>query len=503
MPLAASSSALAIFVVLGLGLVIAPSAQAHTVTVLHPFNPYYGAGPIGSLVQATNGDLYGVTLSGGVTDYNDEEDGSVFKITPSGVYTSLYSFCAQSGCTDGKTPQAGLVLATNGDLYGTTTYGGANNGGTVFKMTPSGTLTTLYNFCSQKNDADVCLDGEYSIGALIQSKKGTLYGVTPAGGANSAGTVYKITETGTLTTVYNFCSVSQTTPPINCVDGAGPQGALVEAADGNFYGTTANGGESTLCSQGCGTVFKLTSGGALTTIYNFCLEANCPDGYSPEAALTQGTNGNLYGTTPIGGANGDGTVFEITSGGALTTLYSFCAQTNCADGSGPGRWAGLLQGTDGNFYGTTQGGGAHLAGTIFNISPGGTLTTLYSFCSDSDCADGEDPFAGLVQDTNGKFYGSTTADGANEAGTIYKLVMGLQPFVKTLPTSGKVGAAVKILGTMLTTANSVTFNGTPATFTVSASEIKTTVPTGATTGIVEVTTSDGTLKSNAVYTVTP
>jgi len=479
------------------------SVQAHTVTVLHSFNQYYGAGPVGSLVQATNGDLYGVTISGGVTNYNDEADGSVYKITPSGVYTSLYSFCSQSTCTDGKTPQAGLVLATNGDLYGTTTYGGANSGGTVFKITPSGKLTTLYSFCSQRNAENACLDGEYPLGALIQSKNGALYGVTPAGGVNSEGTVFKITESGTLTTVYNFCSLSQTSPPISCVDGAGPQGALVQI-DGDFYGTTANGGESTLCSQGCGTVFKLTPGGALTTLYNFCLQANCPDGYSPEAALVQGTNGNLYGTTPTGGANVDGTVFEITSGGALTTLYSFCAQTNCADGASPSRWAGLFQATDGNFYGTTLSGGANQGGTIFNITPGGTLTTLYSFCSESDCADGKLPYAGLVQDTNGKFYGSTDTDGANEVGTIYKLAVGLGPFVETQTSSGNVGAAVKISGTDLTGSTSVTFNGTAATFTVvSASEITTTVPTGATTGLVEVATPGGTLTSNKSFTVSP
>jgi uncharacterized repeat protein (TIGR03803 family) len=189
----------------------------------------------------------------------------------------------------------------------------------------------------------------------------------------------------------------------------------------------------------------------------------------------------------------------------FTTLYSFCDKTNCTDGSGPG--AGLIQGTDGNLYGTTSHGGNAGDGTVFEITPGGTLTTLYSFCSHVNnglCTDGEFPAAGLIQATNGDFYGTTLSGGANGDGVVFRLSVGLGPFVETQTTSGTVGAAVKILGTDLTGATSVTFNGTPATFAVvSKSHINATVPTGATTGFVEVVTPGGTLTSNVVYTVKP
>jgi uncharacterized repeat protein (TIGR03803 family) len=215
----------------------------------------------------------------------------------------------------------------------------------------------------------------------------------------------------------------------------------------------------------------------------------------PYAGLIQATDGNLYGTTLGGGTKGGGTVFKITPSGKLTTLYSF------ANGSWP--YAGLIQATDGNLYGTTQGGGGYDGGTVFNITLTGNLTTLYHFCPKRGCADGASPHAGLVQDTNGTFYGTTEAGGANGVGTVFSLSVGLDPFVETQTTSGKVEAPVKILGTNLTGATNVTFNGTAAAFiVVSASLVTTTVPAGATTGKVEVTTPRGTLKSNVAFRVT-
>src|SRR5208337_4428285 len=166
-----------------------------------------------------------------------------------------------------------------------------------------------------------------------------------------------------------------------CTDGANPYAALVQGTDGNFYGTTLGGAAN-------GTVFKMTPGGTLTTLYTFCYGCT---GVSPYAALVQGSDGNFYGTTSFGGANGDGTVFRITPSGTLTTLHSF-------DGTdGAAVYAGLVQGTDGNFYGTTAQGGGSGVGTVFTITPGGTLTTLYSFCSQSGCTDGANPYAALVQ----------------------------------------------------------------------------------------------------------
>ncbi len=271
----------------------------------------------------------------------------------------------------------------------------------VFKITPTGTLTTLYSFCAQSG----CTDGEYPVAGLVQGTDGNFYGTTPEGGANGGGTVFKITPTGTLTTLYSFCAQN------NCADGANPAAGLVQATDGNFYGTTYAGG-----ANGYGTVFKITPSGTLTTLYSFCSKGGCADGSYPEAGLVQATDGNLYGTTFAatfdGGANGDGTVFKITPSGTLTTLYSFSGP----DGANP--WAGLVQATDGNFYGTTYAGGANGDGTVFKTPLTGILTTLHSF----DGTDGAGPEAGLVQATDGNFYGTTFYGGTNGAGTVFRLV---------------------------------------------------------------------------------
>jgi len=224
------------------------------------------------------------------------------------------------------------------------------------------------------------------------------------------------------------------------------------------------------------------------------------------APLVQAPDGDFYGPSNGGGANfscgtdGCGTVFKITPSGTLTTLYSFCSQSGCTDGAGPGV-AGLVADADGIFYATTGSGGANGGGTIFRITPSGALKTLYSFCSQGGCADGEYPI-GLVQDTNGSFYGVAENGGANNYGTVFSLSAGLGPFVKTLPTSGAVGSTVKILGSNLTGATSVTFNGKAATFTVvSGSLIVTTVPGGTTSGRVRVVTPSGTLWSHVYYRV--
>jgi uncharacterized repeat protein (TIGR03803 family) len=186
----------------------------------------------------------------------------------------------------------------------------------------------------------------------------------------------------------------------------------------------------------------------------------------------------------------------------VTTLHSFCAQSNskgyCTDGNRA--YAGLIHATDGNLYGTTEYGGANNLGTIFRITPSGTLSTLHSFAT----KEGALPYSGLMQATNGDFYGTTKSGGASDGGTIFSLSVGLGPFVITQTSAGPVGASVNILGTDLTGSTSVTFNGTAATFTVvSASLITTTVPEGATTGDVEVVAPGGTLKSNMKFRVTP
>jgi uncharacterized repeat protein (TIGR03803 family) len=467
--------------------VTAIASSAQTLTTLHSFDSTDGANPFAGLVQAIDGNFYGVTHSGGATTAND---GTFFRITPSGTLTSLYSFCALTNCTDGALPYdwAGLIQV-NGNFYGTTGYGGADNRGTVFKITTKGKLTTLYNFCSETS----CKDGAEPEAGLVEGTDGNLYGAATSGGAYGYGAIFKITTGGTLTTIYSFCANS------DCPDGSFPAGGLIQATDGNFYGTTQGGGanKDSICDvEGCGTVFKITSSGALTTLYSFCSKTGCTDGQGPNAGLVQGTDGDLYGTAYGGGDNGDGTIFKITTAGKWTLLYTFCPETGCADGQVPN--AGLIQATDGNFYGTTLSGGTLGAGTIFKITSTGTLTTLHSFTG----TDGEEPYAGLIQGTNGEFYGTTSGGGAHGYGVVFRLSAGLGPFVETRPTSGKVGAAVTILGTDLTGATSVTFNGQAATFTVvSSSEITTNVPTGATTGEVEVKTPGRTFTSNVEFRV--
>jgi uncharacterized repeat protein (TIGR03803 family) len=214
------------------------------------------------------------------------------------------------------------------------------------------------------------------------------------------------------------------------------------------------------------------------------------DGSNAQAALIQATDGNLYGTTVVGGASYNGTVFKMTPDGTVTTLHDFDFSFYPL--------AGLVQGSDGNFYGTTRYGGAHGDGTVFKITPSGTFITLHSF----DGTDGSYAWGGLVQNTNGAFYGATQEGGANGYGAIYALSVGLAPFVETQPTFDKVGLPVRILGTNLTGATSVTFNGTPATFTVVGQSLITTmVPAGATSGKVQVVTPGGTLTSNVPFRV--
>jgi uncharacterized repeat protein (TIGR03803 family) len=475
---------------------VAIESPAQTYKVLDNF------GANSALIQGFGGYLYGAgnTLgSEGPYGYG----GSIFRMTPAGAASTIYTFCSQPNCTDGK-DVGGIVLGTDGNIYGVTLIGGANSSidcsgesvqscGTVFKLTPGGVLTTLHNFCSQPNCADGSLPGT----ALVQGFDGNFYGTTRYGGTGTCpdydgfqpfgcGTIFKITPQGALTTLYNFCVAS-------CEDGYDPLGSLIQARDGNFYGTTNFGGTGSggpECRTQCGTIFQITPEGALTSLYSFCIQTGCPDGAGPQG-LIQASDGVFYGTTGGGGANNQGTVFSFTTSNVLTTKYSFCSQTNCPDGESPE--AGLIQASDGNLYGYTPFGGANSGGTLFKITPEGTLTTLYNFCSQTDCFDGIGPNTPLFQYTNGVLFGA--AGGGNPGnGVVYSLSAGLARFVATLPALGKAGRKVTILGTGLTGATAVTFNGTAAEFTVvSSTEITATVPGGATSGRVKVTVPSGTL----------
>lgn len=479
-----------------LALSLAASAShAQTFATLMSFDVANGANPQSALVQGTDGNLYGTTSGGGANQGCGSVYGcgTVFNITLTGTLTTLYSFCSQPSCADGYYPAAGLIQGSDGNFYGTTPSGGASSNcelglgcGTVFMITSTGTLTTLYSFSGP--------DGArpYS-GSLVQGIDGNFYGTTAAGGANGDyGTAFMITPTGTLTTLYSFCSQP------SCADGNAPFGGLIQATDGNFYGTTVYGG-----ANGGGTIFMLTSSGVLTTLYSFCSQPSCTDGDGPYAGLIQGTDGNFYGTTDFGGTSDDGTVFEFSTASGLTTLYNFGG----SDGNHP---QGLIQASDSNFYGTTNAGGANGDGTAFMITSSGALTTLYNFCSQASCSDGAGPYAGLVQGTNGNFYGTTFSGGSSTdcytdgCGTLFSLSVGLAPFVETQLPSAEVGANVNILGSGLKGATNVSFNGAPADFTAKNSEIKAKVPAEATTGTVTVTTASGNkLRTNVPFRVTP
>jgi uncharacterized repeat protein (TIGR03803 family) len=443
-----------------------------TFATLLSFDGDNGSGP-GALTQGTDGSYYGTTASGGATCTNG--CGVVFKFSNSGLLTKLYDFAG----TEGEQPAAPLVLGTDGNFYGTTDFGGASVAcgasgcGTVFKITRMGELTTLHSFDGT--------DGEQPAAPLVLGIDGNFYGTTVGGGTNSCnsdgcGTVFKMTPAGMLSTLHAFDST-----------GWGPT-SLLQGKDGNLYGSTMFVG-----TGGCGTVYRLSLAGKLTTLHTF----DGTDGCEADG-LMQGRDGNLYGSTGFGGPSSDGTVFQLTTIGALNTLHSFSGP----DGNSP--VAELIQATDGNLYGVSNYGGASDAcgslgcGTVFEITPGGAFTSLHSF----DETDGANPGSRLLQATNGNLYGTTTQGGSNDKGTIFDLSVGLGPFVSTNPTSGKAGQKVTILGNNLKDTASINFNGTAATIiSVTNSAIVTTVPIGATTGFVKLTTSKTVLKSNVPFRV--
>jgi uncharacterized repeat protein (TIGR03803 family) len=463
---------------------VAAPCRAQTVTGLFSFDGSNGDGPEYTwMAQGADGNFYGTTSGGGEDFY-----GTVFKITPAGTLTTLHSFAK----SDGAYPYSGPTLGTNGNLYGTTSQGGEYESGTVFEVTPAGSFTTLYNFCSETRGVGGCPDGRQPQNAgVVEASDANFYGTTEGGGANDDGTVFRLTPKGVLTTLYSFCSQS------GCSDGTGPTASLVQGTDGDLYGTTQAGG----IVNGCGTVFKITLAGKLTTLYQF----QCGnDGANPFAALVEGTDGNFYGTTATGGQYSVGTVFKITPQGALTTLYAFCSQTNCVDGDAPDG-DGLVQATDGSFYGMTLAGGEYNDGNIYRITPEGDFTNLYSFCYPTNCNTGSLPYATLLAGTDGLLYGETGTGGVDFGGAIFSLNVGLKPFIETIPRFGKAGSTVGILGNNLKTleVSSVSFNGTPATvFKILSNTVMTvTVPAGATSGTVTVTTSKGTLESNQEFIV--
>jgi uncharacterized repeat protein (TIGR03803 family) len=444
-------------------------AIAQNFSVLHDFGTYTGDATypawIGSIVQARDGNLYSTTSTGGA--YNL---GAIFQLTPNGQEKIVYSFNRPLAFT----PSSGLTLGNDGALYGTTGAGGTNmyDAGTVFRFTTGGQFTVLHTFNTN--------DGAQPEAPPIQAADGSWYGTTHYGAGGVWGTVYKISPSGVFKSL---------------VQGFGHPSALTLGTDGNLYGTTLWPGGT----KGGGTIFKITPQGTLNVLYNFA--GGSTDGWDPRGCIIQASDGNFYGTTYAGGTNNLGTVYKMTPAGVVKVIYSFENTSTNPAGNGP--FAGLVQATDGKFYGATYGGGGLYgsAGVLFQVTSTPTYKVLYPFSATI----GAHPIVSLLQHTNGKLYGDTY-EGAAGPGMAYSLGMGLGPFVTFLRAQsvGKVGKTIGIFGQSFNGATKVSFNGAASSFTiVSDTYLTATVPNGAKTGPITVTAFASTLKSNTTFRVTP
>jgi uncharacterized repeat protein (TIGR03803 family) len=456
-------AALAVFAL----TVAAIPAQAQTYTDLHDFNP--SAGDPQQLQytdlfpQGRDGSLYGVSHTGGTAGL-----GTVYSITLAGTPAILHSF---DGSATGSSPYNGLTLGSDGNFYGVTPYGGSGGDGTVFKITPTGTLTVLHPFTNTG-------DGGGPTSPPVQGNDGNFYGTT-SGTSLEADTFYKVTPSGTFKTLHTFAS----SEGIQCAYAA-------LGSDGNFYGACDQGGASNH-----GTLFKISAAGHLTVLHSF----TGTDGLNPAGPLLmQASDGNFYGVTINGGTHNAGVIYRLKTNGTYTVLYNF---TGGADGANPS--AGMTQGPDGNLYGTTANGGSSVActgcGVIYKITTAGTLKVLSTF----DGTHGSNPQSDLTLDTDGLFYGNTYSGGAHGSGVFYSFNLGFKPFVTLGITSGTVGTKVGILGQGFSSSSIVKFGGVKATSVTLAETtyITATVPAGAIDGKVTVTTGTTTLTSTQTFIV--
>ncbi|HWV99718.1 MAG TPA: choice-of-anchor tandem repeat GloVer-containing protein [Candidatus Acidoferrum sp.] len=387
--------------------------SALTLTTLVSFGGTNGAAPSAALLQGADGNFRGTTESGGMPGSR----GTIFMMTPSGALTTLLEFA--SPYSYGADPQAALVLGPDGDFYGAAPAGGAYSRGTAFRISPDGVPDLLYSFVGT-------YDGSQPFGALARGSDGNLYGTTFGGGFYLNGTVFQMTTNGTLNSLYSFSGP----------DGANPYAGLIQGRDGNFYGTTEYGGGAYNGTDfsGQGTIFQLMANGTLNTLVYF----GGKNGVYPTAGLVQAADGRFYGTTYRGGTNGDnGTVFRMSTNGALTTLVMF----NGTNGALPS--SGLVGATDGSFYGTTSCGGIGYNGspssgygTVFKVTTNGVLTTVAFFTG----INGNTPLAGLVQGTDGNLYGTTSGGGAYNNGTVFQLSSASSPppVFQTVSQSGAI-----------------------------------------------------------------
>jgi len=403
------------------------SARGYKFRVLYSFctqaNCADGSEPLASLVMDQAGNLYGTTAAGG-----SQNDGTVFELTPGATkkwrYKTLYTFCSQADCTDGTEPTSSLIIDTSGNLYGTASGGGQNDGGVVFRLHPKakgGTYDVLHAFCA---GGAPCQDGFTPKSGLTYAgaSSGTpydgtspLFGVTTFGGASADtpgwGVLYRLVPHGANfaeKTLYSFCSKR------NCKDGGDPWATPLSDAQGHLFGTLTTGGGNAAHEGG---IFEWDTTQE-TMIYSFCNQQHCADGYSSVAPLIFDASHNLFGTALDGGANNHGVLFFFD--GAESVLYNFCTVTDsgvCIDGEEP--MAGLVLDASGSLFGTTSGGGTQFGGVVFRYNDGETV--LHNFCSQPNCADGNGPAAGLIMDAAGNLYGTTQAGGAAGGGTVFEL----------------------------------------------------------------------------------
>jgi uncharacterized repeat protein (TIGR03803 family) len=431
------------------------------------------------------------------------------------TYTDLFDFDGTShGCC--STFPGVLAQGRDGNLYGTALQGGANGRGVIFKSTLTGTVTVVHNFN--------VTDGFNPQGGLSLGTDGNFYGTTASGGSHSAGTIFQITPSGTHTVLYNFA---------NGTDGGFPRNSPVQGSDGQLYGTTVVGSNSTIykvttagtftkiatlgleCdgpltlatdgkfygvtlvggTSNRGSVFSATNAGVMKTIFSF----NDPTGALPFGPILQGTDGNFYGTASVGGTMGGGVVYKLTTAGVFTVLHNFDSTTRKL-GFDP--VTGVVQGSDGFLYGVTSGGGAHLDGTIFKVKTDGTG---FAVVHDFDGSHGSVPNSQPLLHTNGNMYGQTNSGGAHNDGVIYSLAAGLKPFVQPVVINqAKVGGSVGLLGQNFSTATQVLFGAGVGTFTSSGNGFMTAKPTnGATTGVITVDEPGGNLVSLRTFKILP
>ena len=362
-----------------------------TYTVLHNFALTDGGEPFAGLIADSQGNLYGTTIYGGVSNA-----GVVFKLAPDGTHTVLHSF---TDGPEGGYPFAGLIADSQGNLYGTTTWSGVSGYGVVFKLAPDGAYTVLHTFTGGT-------DGRDPTTSLIADSQGNLYGTTGYGGASDAGVVFKLAPDGAYTVLHTFTGGT---------NGGYPFASLIADSQGNLYGTTGYGGAS-----GAGVVFKLAPDGAYTVLHTF---TGGTEGGYPSASLIADSQGNLYGTTGGGGEWSYGVVFKLAPDGTYTVLHAFTG----TDGMNP--TTSLIADSQGNLYGTTGYGGASGAGVVFKLAPDGAYTVLHTFTFSTD---GGVPSA-LIADSQGNLYGTTFLGGVTGYGVVFKLTD--TGFVTAIPFS--------------------------------------------------------------------